>query len=479
MNSSSGDPPPKRHKLPLHLRHHDDADDLTSLPQSDMLTSSGALRSTNFNFNFNQLVPTSSTPFLTPSLFSPVIPNHYETINECRSGKGGRVRDFVGDGQGLSLSLSSDRRCNSRDLDHCLVRYESSNVGHEIWRNSVPLGPFTGYASILSRSRFLKPAQDLLDELCGVDSRGAERNSFQGFCYSRVSAVDLIQSDDTDKNTCNDSSLILLLDEVFKRYKHYYQHLQSVVASFETVCGLGNAAPYISFALRTMSQQFSCLKKTIFEKAQSAEALGHRSISNVTQGRQESHQRCVNLKPVQTSAVVQHPVWQSQRGLPAYAVAVFKNWLFEHFLHPYPSDTDKNLLAQQTGLSRNQVSNWFINARVRLWKPLVEEIHTLDEQQGQQATNFDLNTSKASVLHQPPDTHPVDHQAQAVALQMSINKQCQDRFNQSCPKTSTDRLSNHPIRQGGMDENISISLALGLQQNNGLGSVAPQGDVNM
>ncbi|CAM8913612.1 unnamed protein product [Rhodiola kirilowii] len=228
-----------------------------------------------------------------------------------------------------------------------------------------------------------------------------------------------------------------------------------------------------------MSQQFSCLKKTIFEKAQSAEALGHRSISNVTQGRQESHQRCVNLKPVQTSAVVQHPVWQSQRGLPAYAVAVFKNWLFEHFLHPYPSDTDKNLLAQQTGLSRNQVSNWFINARVRLWKPLVEEIHTLDEQQGQQATNFDLNTSKASVLHQPPDTHPVDHQAQAVALQMSINKQCQDRFNQSCPKTSTDRLSNHPIRQGGMDENISISLALGLQQNNGLGSVAPQGDVNM
>lgn len=26
----------------------------------------------------------------------------------------------------------------------------------------------------------------------------------------------------------------------------------------------------------------------------------------------------------------------------------------------------------------NQVSNWFINARVRIWKPMVEEIHTLE-----------------------------------------------------------------------------------------------------
>lgn len=48
----------------------------------------------------------------------------------------------------------------------------------------------------------------------------------------------------------------------------------------------------------------------------------------------------------------------------------------------YPTDTDKHLLAKQTGLSRNQVSNWFINARVRLWKPLVEEIHSLEMRQG-------------------------------------------------------------------------------------------------
>uniref|UniRef100_A0A7N0U6P8 POX domain-containing protein n=1 Tax=Kalanchoe fedtschenkoi TaxID=63787 RepID=A0A7N0U6P8_KALFE len=35
-------------------------------------------------------------------------------------------------------------------------------------RQTGPLGPFTGYAAILKSSRFLKPAQQLLDEYCGV-----------------------------------------------------------------------------------------------------------------------------------------------------------------------------------------------------------------------------------------------------------------------------------------------------------------------
>lgn len=35
-------------------------------------------------------------------------------------------------------------------------------------RSSGPLGPFTGYASILKGSKFLKPAQMLLDDFCSV-----------------------------------------------------------------------------------------------------------------------------------------------------------------------------------------------------------------------------------------------------------------------------------------------------------------------
>lgn len=37
--------------------------------------------------------------------------------------------------------------------------------------------------------------------------------------------------------------------------------------------------------------------------------------------------------------------------------------------------------------ARNQVSNWFINARVRLWKPMVEEIHMLETRQSQKGSS--------------------------------------------------------------------------------------------
>lgn len=98
--------------------------------------------------------------------------------------------------QGLSLTLSSNPSSsmlmirNDQDLEAINLGYsnaaaKSSIVGkkqgkavHEItgvstysaqWSTG-PLGPFTGYATILKSSKFLKPAQDLLDELCRVNS---------------------------------------------------------------------------------------------------------------------------------------------------------------------------------------------------------------------------------------------------------------------------------------------------------------------
>ncbi|RZC52095.1 hypothetical protein C5167_020523 [Papaver somniferum] len=52
------------------------------------------------------------------------------------------------------------------------------------------------------------------------------------------------------------------------------------------------------------------------------------------------------------------------------------------------------MLASQTGLSKNQVSNWFINARVRLWKPMIEEIYK--EEFGE--SSLDLDSSSEAVL---------------------------------------------------------------------------------
>ncbi|KAI3930517.1 hypothetical protein MKX01_036963 [Papaver californicum] len=76
--------------------------------------------------------------------------------------------------------------------------------------------------------------------------------------------------------------------------------------------------------------------------------------------------------------MLQQNAWRPQRGLPESSVSVLRAWLFEHFLHHYPKDSDKSMLAKQAGLTRSQVSNWFINARVRLWKTMVEEMYKED-----------------------------------------------------------------------------------------------------
>ncbi|KAL2989986.1 hypothetical protein AAZX31_11G171200 [Glycine max] len=168
--------------------------------------------------------------------------------------------------------------------------------------------------------------------------------------------------------------------------------MQMVVQSFESVAGLSLATPYVSLALKSVSKHFRCLKNAISDQLKlTCEVLGEDfSIPTTSTGSKFDNNmarlRCMDQsfqKNKSGGANInflepQQHVWRPQRGLPERSVAILKAWLFEHFLHPYPTDTDKHMLATQTGLSRNQVSNWFINARVRVWKPMVEEIHMLE-----------------------------------------------------------------------------------------------------
>ncbi|KAK8696157.1 hypothetical protein V6N13_001294 [Hibiscus sabdariffa] len=52
--------------------------------------------------------------------------------------------------------------------------------------------------------------------------------------------------------------------------------------------------------------------------------------------------------------------------------------LLNFVLTKYPKDSEKIMLAKQTGLTRNQVANWFIFPPVRLWKPMIEEFGEMD-----------------------------------------------------------------------------------------------------
>lgn len=55
----------------------------------------------------------------------------------------------------------------------------------------------------------------------------------------------------------------------------------------------------------------------------------------------------------------------SNRPLPTQARKALFAWLHSNLEHPYPNDVEKTQLANSTGLSVVQVSNWFNNARRR------------------------------------------------------------------------------------------------------------------
>nr|CCA15629.1 conserved hypothetical protein [Albugo laibachii Nc14]CCA16311.1 conserved hypothetical protein [Albugo laibachii Nc14] len=69
---------------------------------------------------------------------------------------------------------------------------------------------------------------------------------------------------------------------------------------------------------------------------------------------------------------------KARRELPPQTVALLKGWMLspEHIKHPYPTDADKQILLKQTGLNMKQLTNWFTNARKRIWKPMMRQQQT-------------------------------------------------------------------------------------------------------
>ncbi|KAL6640377.1 hypothetical protein ACP70R_021500 [Stipagrostis hirtigluma subsp. patula] len=265
----------------------------------------------------------------------------------------------------------------------------------------------TSQGQMVMSSKYLKAAQELLDEVVSV-SKGVEDAKAAAAAKSAAAVKKKEESEGVSGGGTEDgggaksggapelstaerqelqmkkSKLLNMLDEVEQRYRQYHGQMQAVSSSFEAAAGAGSARTYTALALRTISRQFRCLRDAIAAQVRAASrALGEdpdaagAGAGGRTVGsrlRYIDHQ-LRQQRALQQLGMMQGGAWRPQRGLPERSVSILRAWLFEHFLHPYPKDSDKIMLAKQTGLTRSQVSNWFINARVRLWKPMVEEMY--------------------------------------------------------------------------------------------------------
>ncbi|XP_061372102.1 BEL1-like homeodomain protein 1 isoform X2 [Gastrolobium bilobum] len=321
--------------------------------------------------------------------------------------------------QGLSLSLSSQQqtayRSLSGDVDFQAISPASRGGGG---------GGGGDIHSFILGSKYLKALQELLDEVVNVGKGIYKGESLEGAKKEKMKANIESKSmigegsnggvgensggnkQGTELTTAlrqdlqmKKSKLVSMLDEVEQRYRQYHQQMQIVISSFEKVAGFGAAKSYVALALKTISKQFRCLKDAISSQIRTtSKTLGEDDCLGVkVEGSRlryvDHHLR--QQRTLQQLGMVQHNAWRPQRGLPERAVSILRAWLFEHFLHPYPKDSDKVMLAKQTGLTRSQVSNWFINARVRLWKPMVEEMYLEETKEQEQNNGSQDNKNKS------------------------------------------------------------------------------------
>ncbi|PKA64039.1 BEL1-like homeodomain protein 7 [Apostasia shenzhenica] len=428
-------------------------------------------------------------------------------------------------GKGLSLSLGTQSSVPtfhylpaSADISFSVTN-QSTSRNDGSYKDNLPIkhahmnSPQYGvayFSSSTMNSKYLKAVQELLDEVVNVrkalkqkmeksqnlanasgitDGKDGDRGSKSNEVALNSQDKELSASEKLELQN-KLAKLMEMMDELDRRYKQYYHQMQIVISSFDVIAGPAAAKPYTIVALQTISRHFRCLRDAINSQIDlTRKKLGEQDqngdsvrLSRLRYIDQQLRQQQV----MQQYGTMQPHAWRPQRGLPENSVSILRAWLFEHFLNPYPKDSEKLMLARQTGLTRSQVSNWFINARVRLWKPMIEEMYkeefidndmdsksSSDNQlkaeddrrnsiDGEEPQGSEAETGKISHFNEPTESNPITEQ---MMDQRSSGDDCSlISPNLTNLDNGTGRIMAYQMAGLGQYGTGLVSLTLGLQQ---------------
>nr|VDD35584.1 unnamed protein product [Brassica oleracea] len=341
--------------------------------------------------------------------------------------------------QGLSLGLSSQTET---------MRGNNNEYATQV---------VSGFTRTIHNSKYLNAAQELLDEaingkkaLKQFQPEGETINEEKEYKLEESNRNPDIPQGERQELQRKLTKLLSILDEVDKRYKQYYHQMQIVVSSFDVIAGCGAAKPYTALALQTISRHFRCVRDAI----------------------------SVQILVIRKSLGGEHD------GLDRKSLCL-NSYVFENSELSYPKDSDKIMLARQTGLSRGQsflssrwffffvfifhvVSNWFINARVRLWKPMVEEIYKEEFTDALKESGPTLSSRNTPATTEIQEQHQMESSSNNVVASSSMGQNsvahAGDRF------MMVTEMTRHG--SGGM------SLTLGIKNSDAHSDVSMSGVIN-
>ncbi|TNN07331.1 Homeobox protein isoform 2, partial [Schistosoma japonicum] len=112
---------------------------------------------------------------------------------------------------------------------------------------------------------------------------------------------------------------------------------------------------------------------------------------------------------------------KQKRGvLPKRATQIMKQWLFQHLVHPYPTEDEKRQIAGQTNLTLLQVNNWFINARRRILQPMLDSSNFVPL--GNNCSSVDGSSDRMSSSIGCNESHVISKKKKAATNRPSNNR---------------------------------------------------------
>ncbi|KAF2840114.1 hypothetical protein M501DRAFT_915111, partial [Patellaria atrata CBS 101060] len=190
------------------------------------------------------------------------------------------------------------------------------------------------------------------------------------------------------------------------------------------------------------------------------------------------------IKPLRSLAAKNDEMERKKSGIrfPRAAIKILKDWVEEHYDHPYPNEEEKEELVNKTGLKATQITNWLANARrrgkVRPKRGLSPSARSAAMPiPGSEGKTWDKMNPLERWQHSPPENEPAPLTAIATAVE-HFSPPKDDPFQESGELRGLYDSSARSSKGSGSHSLMKAPSITSLETGRSSGSIGSYGSLN-